>query len=115
MQRVAAEVAQEVAVLLVHGHLDACTREEEAEHHAGGPAPGNGDAGAQLRASAALTYSGLSGTRRMRTPVASKNAFATAAGMTRIDGSPAPLGAISGRLMSVTSIDSGASAISRIG
>src|SRR5207247_6673464 len=41
-------------------------------------------------ASAALTRSGVSGTRRMRTPVASKKALATAAGTVRVDGSPAP-------------------------
>src|SRR5262249_43307313 len=70
---------------------------------------------AQAFASAAFTYSGLSGARRMRTPVASKNAFATAAGITRMVGSPAPEGATSGRSISVTSMDSGASGISRIG
>jgi hypothetical protein len=51
----------------------------------------------------------------MRTPVASKNAFATAAGTHRIVGSPAPDGATSVRLISTTSIVSGASRISRIG
>jgi hypothetical protein len=43
-----------------------------------------------------FTLSGENGTRRMRTPVASKMAFAMAAATGRIDGSPAPLGAISG-------------------
>src|SRR6266571_1678925 len=69
----------------------------------------------QARASAALTRSGVRGTRRSRTPVASKNAFATAAGITRMEGSPAPLGGTSGRLISTTSMASGASPISRIG
>jgi hypothetical protein len=45
------------------------------------------------RASAALTRSGVNGTRRSRTPVASKKAFATAAGMTRMAGSLALVGA----------------------
>src|SRR5439155_22257313 len=47
-------------------------------------------------ASAALTRSGVSGTRRMRTPVASKKALATAAGTVRVDGSPAPEAGIGG-------------------
>ena len=59
--------------------------------------------------------SGVIGTRRTRTPVASKMALAIAAGTVRVDGSPAPCGAISGRLMSTMSTDSGASASSRIG
>src|SRR5439155_1819518 len=42
------------------------------------------------RASAAFMRSGVSGTRRKRTPVASKIAFAIAAGTVRVDGSPAP-------------------------
>src|SRR5438876_5362498 len=69
----------------------------------------------QACASAALTRSGVSGARRMRTPVASKNAFATAPGMLRIEGSPAPLGATLGWLIKTISIDSGASPSSRIG
>src|SRR5712671_4884897 len=51
----------------------------------------------------------------MRTPVASKIAFAIAAATGRIEGSPEPLGATSGRLMRTTSIDSGASVMSRMG
>src|SRR6185503_12062759 len=65
--------------------------------------------------SAAFTRSGLSGALRMRTPVASNTALASADGIMRIEGSPAPLGATSGRSMSTISIDSGASGISRIG
>src|SRR4029453_9200800 len=42
---------------------------------------------------AAFTRSGENGTRRMRTPVASKIALAIAAASGRIDGSPAPVGA----------------------
>ena len=42
--------------------------------------------------SAAFTRSGENGTRRMRTPVASKIALAMAAATGRIDGSPAPVG-----------------------
>src|SRR5262249_42077090 len=68
-----------------------------------------------VRASAALTRSGVIGTRRMRTPVASKIALAIAAGTVRVAGSPAPVPGSSGRLMSTTSICSGASWISRIG
>ena len=39
MDGVAAEVAQEVGVLLQHDHIDAGTGEQEAEHHPGGPPP----------------------------------------------------------------------------
>ena len=70
---------------------------------------GTGDTGA------ALTRSGVIGTRRMRAPVASKMALAIAAGTVRVDGSPAPEAGRSGRLMSTMSICSGASWISRIG
>ena len=42
--------------------------------------------------SACFTRSGENGTRRMRTPVASKIALAIAAATGRIDGSPAPVG-----------------------
>lgn len=45
---------------------------------------------------AAFTRSGENGTRRMRTPVASKMALAMAAAVGRIDGSPAPEEGISG-------------------
>ena len=38
MDGVAAEVAQEVAVLLQHHDLDAGARQQEAQHHAGEPA-----------------------------------------------------------------------------
>ena len=41
MDRVAAEVAQEVGVLLQHDDVDAGAREQEAEHHAGRPAAGD--------------------------------------------------------------------------
>ena len=46
--------------------------------------------------SACFTRSGENGTRRMRTPVASKIALAIAAATGRIEGSPAPLGGSSG-------------------
>ncbi len=46
MDRVAAEVAEEVGVLLEDGHVDAGAREEEAEHHAGRPAADDAAAGA---------------------------------------------------------------------
>jgi hypothetical protein len=45
---------------------------------------------------ACFTRSGENGTRRMRTPVASKIALAIAADSGRIDGSPAPVGGSSG-------------------
>ena len=64
---------------------------------------------------AAFTRSGENGTRRMRTPVASKIALAIAAATGRIEGSPAPVGAASGRLISTQSIVSGVSPMSRIG
>ena len=38
MDRVAAEVAQEVGVLLEHHDVDAGARQQQAEHHAGRPA-----------------------------------------------------------------------------
>src|SRR3954469_9486210 len=38
MDRVAAEITQEIGVLLEHRHVDAAAREEKAEHHAGRPA-----------------------------------------------------------------------------
>ena len=60
--------------------------------------------------SADLTLSGENGTRRIRTPVASNTAFAIAAATGRLDGSPAPEGAISGWLINTTSITSGACA-----
>ena len=49
-----------------------------------------------VQLSADFTRSGENGTRRMRTPVASKMALAIAAATGRIDGSPAPVGAMSG-------------------
>jgi hypothetical protein len=45
---------------------------------------------------AAFTLSGENGTRRNRTPVASKIALAIAAATGRLDGSPAPEGGMSG-------------------
>src|SRR5207237_4267529 len=66
-------------------------------------------------ASAPFTRSGENGTRRMRTPVASKMALAMAAAIGRIEGSPAPAGATSGRLISTISIVSGVSVMSRMG
>src|SRR5437773_2319184 len=41
MDRVAAEVAQEVGVLLQHDHVDAGARQEQAEHHPGRAAAGD--------------------------------------------------------------------------
>ena len=46
MNRVAAEVTQEVGVLLQHGDLDARPCEQEAQHHARGPAADDDAAGA---------------------------------------------------------------------
>src|SRR3954447_9038804 len=65
--------------------------------------------------SACFTRSGENGTRRIRTPVASKMALAMAAATGRVEGSPAPDGAISGWLISTTSIVSGVSVMSRMG
>ena len=45
MNGVAAKVAQEIAVLLEHHDLDAGARQEQAEHHPGRPAAGNGAGG----------------------------------------------------------------------
>ena len=42
MDGVAAEVAQEIRVLLQHDHVDAGARQQEAEHHPGRPAAGDG-------------------------------------------------------------------------
>ena len=41
MDRVAAEIAQEIAVLLQHDDIDAGARQQEAEHHPGRPAAGD--------------------------------------------------------------------------
>src|SRR2546426_1824033 len=115
VNRVAAEVAQEIGVLLQHQRAHAGAGEQQPEHHASRAAARNADLAGSARESAGFTLSALSGALRRRTPVASKNAFATAAGITRIVGSPAPEGASSGRLISTTSIAAGASSISRIG
>ena len=115
MDRVAAEVTQEIGVFFQDQDLDPGARQQKPQHHAGGAAAGDDYASHSVYERAAFTRSGLSGARRNRTPVALKKALATAPGMTRIVGSPAPEGATSGRLISVTSIDYGASAISRIG
>src|SRR5207302_3161235 len=115
VNRVAAEVTQKIGVLLQHERAHAGAGEQQPEHHARRAAAGNADLAGQARDSAAFTLSALSGALRRRTPVASKTAFATAAGTTRIVGSPAPDGATSGRLISTTSIAAGASCISRIG
>jgi len=45
VHRVAAEVAQEIAMLLQHDDIDAGAREQQAEHHAGGTATGDAAAG----------------------------------------------------------------------
>src|SRR5262249_29713063 len=62
-----------------------------------------------------LPRSGENGTRRMRTPVASKIALAIAAATGRIAGSPEPVGGSSGWLINTTSMVSGVSVMSRIG
>ena len=41
MNGVAAEIAQEVGMLLQHDDVDAGARQQEAEHHAGGAAAGD--------------------------------------------------------------------------
>src|SRR5262249_25472041 len=63
---------------------------------------------------AASTRSGVIGTSRRQIPAASKTALAMAAGTGTMEGSPPPLGGISGRLISTTSI-SGMSGKWRIG
>ena len=60
-----------------------------------------------MLASAAFIRSGVIGTRPMRGPVASKIAFATAAGTVRVEGSPAPCGGVLSRSIGTMSIDSG--------
>src|SRR5215831_2144408 len=45
---VAAEVAQEVGVLLEHHDRDAGARQQETEHHAGGSAAGDAAGGGEL-------------------------------------------------------------------
>ncbi len=42
MDRVAAEIAEEVGVLLQHDDVDAGARQQVSEHHAGGSAAGDG-------------------------------------------------------------------------
>jgi hypothetical protein len=44
MDRVAAEVAEEVGVLLQHHDIDAGASEQKPEHHPGRPAAGDGAA-----------------------------------------------------------------------
>src|SRR5687768_6027074 len=63
---------------------------------------------------ATRTRSGVNGIWRMRTPVASKMAFATAAAVVTVEGSPAPIAGWSGRLISTISI-SGTSEKVKIG
>ena len=41
MNRVAAEIAEEIGVLLQHHDLNAGARQQESEHHAGGTAAGD--------------------------------------------------------------------------
>ena len=62
-----------------------------------------------------FTRAGFMGAWRIRTPVASKNALATAAGTTRQVASPAPVGGASGRLINTISISYGASLMSKMG
>src|SRR5262245_50805024 len=65
-------------------------------------------------ASAALTRSGVNGTVRRRTPVASNTALASAAATGAVAASPAPSGGASSRWISSTSI-AGTSGKVRIG
>ena len=46
MHRVAAEIAQEVAVLLEHDDVDARARHQQPKHHPGGTAADNHELGA---------------------------------------------------------------------
>jgi hypothetical protein len=55
-------------------------------------------------AAAALTFAGVNGTDRSRTPTASKTAFEIAEGITAADGSPAPQGFSFGRSISSMTI-----------
>ena len=48
MNGVAAEVAEEIGVLLEHDHVDAGPREQEAEHHARRPAAGDAALGGRV-------------------------------------------------------------------
>ena len=41
MNRVAAEIAEEIGVLLQHHDLNAGARQQESEHHSGGTAAGD--------------------------------------------------------------------------
>ena len=76
MHGVAAKVAQEVAVLLQHHHIDAGAREQEAQHHAGRPAAGDaaasGDVGSCYSAAQARRVGGNRGAlgrrHRLRPP-----------------------------------------------
>ena len=57
MDGVAAEIAEEVRVLLEHDHVDAGAREKEAEHHAGRSAAGNAAArNERFRRRRSVTY-----------------------------------------------------------
>src|SRR5215475_9921261 len=85
----------------------------KADHHGSAFAIGRGSLA--VYDMAARTRSGVNGTRRMRTPVASKIALAIAAATGLIDGSPAPDGAISGWSISTVSMLDGVSVMSRIG
>src|SRR5215468_2912221 len=49
MNGVAAEVAQEVGMLLQHRHLDAGTRQQKPKHHPGRSAAGDAAGGGQCR------------------------------------------------------------------
>ena len=49
MDGVAAEIAEEVGVLLEHDHVDAGARQQEAQHHAGGSAADDAAAAALSR------------------------------------------------------------------
>src|ERR1700730_18259891 len=60
--------------------------------------------GDQVLSNAALTFAGVNGTERKRTPVASKTAFAIEDGTTGAAGSPTPHGFARGRSMSSISI-----------
>jgi hypothetical protein len=49
MDGVAAEIAEEVGVLLQHDRVDAGARQQEAGHHSGGPAANDDTSAAQRR------------------------------------------------------------------
>ena len=61
VDRVAAEIAKEVGVLLQHRDLDAGTRQQKAEHHAGRTAAGDAALGGDRRVRHLPTFPGSAG------------------------------------------------------